>query len=113
MFLLARGGFPMRYSFPLLLILGAAAATWAQAPLDGLPPAEPASPALPATDVEAIFQRLARQDAEIARLRAQVSAQTASPQGPELAAFQQPAAPAAPKPADGWIDVSNEKWTVR
>ena len=107
----------MRYSCLVLLILGALTqAAPAQAPLMGLPPAENTGQPLAPTDVEAIFQRLAQQDAEIERLRAEMTARTAPPASPELAAFEQPAIAqpgAQRKPADGWIDVSSEKWTVK
>jgi phosphate-selective porin OprO/OprP len=105
----------MRHFCWLMLMLAALPAAHGQAP-PILPPAATQPQALPPTDVEAIFQRLAQQDAEIERLRARMAA-TAPPPVPELLpAVKQPmlAPPGGEaKPADGWIDMSSEKWTVK
>jgi phosphate-selective porin OprO and OprP len=104
----------MRHFCWLMLMLAALPAACGQSP-PYIPPAEVREQALPPTDVEAIFQRLAQQDAEIERLRAQVAAAT-PPRADELASVQPPipVQPSGqPTPADGWIDVSSEKWTVK
>lgn len=78
----------------------------------------PATQPLPATDAQAILQRIEQQDAEIARLRAQIFAN--QPQVPADYSTV-PAAHAAAlleqveaeKKDDGWKDMSTDKWTVK
>jgi phosphate-selective porin OprO/OprP len=95
------------------------------APYGPQPVYQPAAPSsLPSAEVQAIYQKLQQQDAEIERLRAQVfanqpesgyAAVPAAHADLNLDALQKERAKAAPekKKEDEWKDLSSEKWTVK
>ena len=95
-------------------------AAYAPQPQYAQPVYQPAPQQLAPTDVEAIYQRLQQQDAEIARLRSQFNNDgggTAESYD-NTASFLQSGTPNPKKEEKkddkgGWKDLSSEKWTVK